>query len=161
MRGFLFSLVKSPNSFIITLFFVFLFKILGFVSLSLWEFDFVLVCFGVLYYRGYKSSWFSWVWFKDEDYYGIVFMVDSSFGHDELGTSNPTRMNETVTCICIYIIFKISFNCLLVRSGDFNLLFVRLHHWCRCRMPFWINTFIFQKIFCVTKLLNLMIKILP
>ena len=58
-------------------------------------------------------------------------------GHDEVGTSNPTRMNEAGTCICIYIIFKISFNCLFIRSDDFNLLFVRLDHWCRCRMAFY------------------------
>ena len=57
-------------------------------------------------------------------------------GHDEEGTSNLTRMHEVGTCICIYIFFKISFNCHLMRTGDCKLLFVRLDHWCRCRMAF-------------------------
>ena len=54
--------------------------------------------------------------------------------HDEEGTSNSTRMHEAGACI--YIFFKISFNCLFMRTCDCNLLFVRLDHWCRCRMAF-------------------------
>ena len=55
---------------------------------------------------------------------------------DEESISNSTRMHEAGTCICIYFIFKISFNCLFMRTDDYNLLFVRLDHWCRCRMAF-------------------------
>ena len=53
---------------------------LGFVSLSfLWELVcFVLVCFDVFHDRGYRSAWFSWVWFRFEGYHGITSMVDCS-----------------------------------------------------------------------------------
>ena len=68
-------------------------------------------------------------------------------GHDEEGTSSSTRMHEAGICICIYIFFKMSFNCLFIRIDYSNLLFVRLDYQCRCCMAFCyqINTFVSKK----------------
>ena len=38
--------------------------------------------------------------------------------HDEEGTDNSLRMHETGACICINIIFEISFNCLFISLSE-------------------------------------------
>ena len=72
-----------------------------------------------------------------ESQFWSIAQTIALWGHDEEGIGDSTRMHEAGICICIYFIFKISFNCLFVSTGDCNFQFVRLDHWCRCRMAFY------------------------
>ena len=49
--------------------------------------------------------------FRMESQFWLITQTEATSGHDEEGTTNLTRMHEVSTCICIYIIFKISFRC--------------------------------------------------